>query len=236
MELRRLEYYRQYDLPVGALDRLALFADLLLASADNVTAVRDPEAVEDRHLLDSLSLLHLPEVRAAGSLVDIGSGGGLPAVVLAVARPDLTVTAVESTGKKCRFISSVGERLGLDNLIVTCARAEDLGRGAARETFDVAVVRAVASLPAIAELAAPLLRIGGLFAGMKGAVDPEERLQGERALAILGCGRLEGRRVESFPGAENRWLYLSVKERPTPAAYPRRPGVPQKSPLGGRTK
>ena len=232
MELRRSEYYRRYGLSDGVLDGLGRFGDLLLASRDNVSAIREPETLEDRHLLDSLSLLGLAPVREASTLVDLGSGGGLPAVVLALALPGLEVTAVESVGKKCRFIEEAARELGLQNLRVWCGRAEILAQGENRGTFDAVVARAVASLPVLAELGLPLLRTGGALVAMKGALDPKERAQGERALGILGGGPLEGARVDPFPGAENRWLYVARKMRVTPDGYPRRPGVPQKDPLG----
>lgn len=235
MELRRGEYYRRYGLSRDVMERLALFGDLLLGSRDNVSGIRDPEMLEDRHLLDSLSLLTVPALETARVVADIGSGGGLPAVVLALARPALRVTAIESVGKKCRFIEQACRSLGVENVQVQCVRAEDMGRAQGRGAFDAVVVRAVSALPVLAELGLPLLRVGGSLIAMKGALSSEERLQGERALAILGGGRLEGGRVESFPGAENRWLYVARKDRATPPAYPRRPGVPQKDPLGGES-
>jgi 16S rRNA (guanine527-N7)-methyltransferase len=232
VELIRTAAYDAYGLPEADRGRLARFGDLLLGSVDNVTAIREASILEDHHLLDSLSLLTLPAVREARNLVDVGSGGGLPAAVLAIARPELHVVAMESVGKKCRFIDDVARSLGLSNLRVACGRAEDLGRGADRDSFDLAVVRAVSSLPAVAELAVPLLRLGGYFVAMKGALPDEERAQGEKALAILGCGPLTSERVEPFPGAQNRWLYVARKDRATPDAYPRRPGMPAKRPLG----
>jgi 16S rRNA (guanine527-N7)-methyltransferase len=232
VELARTAVYDAYGLSEADRGRLARFGDLLLGSVDNVTSIREPLLLEDHHLLDSLSLLTLAAVREAHTVVDVGSGGGLPAAVLAIARPELKVVALESVGKKCRFIDSAARSLGLSNLLVACCRAEDLGRGPDRASYDLAVVRAVSSLPAVAELAVPLLRFGGYFVAMKGALSDEEREQGEKALAILGCGPLSAERVEPFPGAENRWLYVARKDRATPDAYPRRPGTPAKRPLG----
>ena len=232
MELTRTAAYDAYGLSEAERGLLARFGDLLLASVDNVTGIREPSILEDHHLLDSLSLLTLAAVREAHTVVDVGSGGGLPAAVLAIARPELKVVALESVGKKCRFIDAAARTLGLSNLQVACGRAEDLGQGPGRASFDLAVVRAVASLPAVAELAVPLLRLGGYFVAMKGALPEEECAQGEKALAILGCGLLSAERVEPFPGAENRLLYVARKDHVTPDAYPRRPGIPAKRPLG----
>lgn len=233
MDLREGRHYRDWGLPEEALERLALFGDLLRGAQANVTGVRDPGDIERIHFLDSLSLLGVPEVRGARSIADVGSGGGLPAVVLAVALPGVRVVAVESVGKKCAFIRSAAERLELTGLEVVCSRAEVLGRSKARESFDVVVARAVAPLPVLAELAVPLVRVQGVFIAMKGAISDQERIPGLRALAILGAETPETKRAQSFPGAENRWLLVARKNRATPSAYPRRPGIPAKRPLGG---
>lgn len=232
MELRFGEDYARHGLSPEAVVALGAFGDLLLASPTNVTAVRDPHGVETVHFLDSLSFLDVPEVRGAATVVDIGSGGGLPAVVLALALPSASVTALDSVGKKCAFVASVRDRLGLSNLDVACSRAEEAGRSRLRGAFDVAVSRAVASLPVVSEFAVPLVRRGGTVVAAKGAVSDQERMEGESALGILGCSRPRYVRARSFPGAENRWLIVATKESETPDRYPRRPGVPEKRPLG----
>jgi len=214
---------------IAKLDR---FGDLLLASPVNVTAIRDPLGIEHLHFLDSLSLLAVPEVNEAGRAVDVGSGGGLPAIVLALALPHVNVVAVESIHKKCVFIEQAATLLGLSNLIVECARAEDLGHSDLRESFDLAVTRAVAPMAVVAEICLPLVRVGGVVVTMKGPMSDEERIQGQNALAILGAEECPSRQVRPFPGAENRWLHVARKVRSTPPAYPRRAGVPQKRPLG----
>ena len=134
--------------------------------------------------------------------------------------------------KKCTFIEGVEANLGLGNLSVVCTRAEDFGHTEARESFDVAVARAVAPLPVLAELSLPLTAIGGVIVAAKAALSNEERMEGIVALDILGSERYELRRARSFDEAENRWLFLAFKERPTPSQYPRRAGVPAKRPLG----
>ncbi len=232
MELRQGARYADHGLSSDAVAALAVFGDLLLSSRTNVTAVRDPHGVETVHFLDSLSFLDVPEVRNARTLVDVGSGGGLPAVVLALALPEVAVTAIDSVRKKCDFVEEVREAIGLANLEVMCARAEDAGRSGVRESFDVAVARAVASLPVLSELAVPLVRTGGAFIAAKGALSDQERMEGEAALGILGSDRHRLMRARSFEGAENRWLFVATKERPTPEMYPRRPGVPERRPLG----
>ncbi len=232
MQLLQTEEYEARGLPREAVSRLAAFADLLARSPVNVTAIRDCEGIERLHFLDCLSLLDLPEFHSAGRIIDVGSGGGLPAVVLAIALPRMEVVAAESVAKKCGFIAEAAACLGLTNLQVQCARAEELGRGPERESFDVAVSRALASLAVVAELTVPLVRVGGSLVVMKGPMSDQERTSGDNALAILGAPGLCGKQVWPFAGAENRWLYVASKTRPTPSAYPRRPGVPEKRPLG----
>jgi 16S rRNA (guanine527-N7)-methyltransferase len=234
MQLKETAGYARWGLSERDMDRLSVFGDLLLSARSNVTAIRDPQKVEKSHFLDSLSLLDVTEIRDASRIVDVGSGGGLPAVVLAIALPGAHVTALDSVAKKCAFVEEVRARLGLGNLTVVCGRAEDIGRTEARETFDVAVARAVAPLPVLAELAMPLTMLGGVFVAAKAALSNEERMEGTAALDILGGERYELRRARSFDGAENRWLFMAFKERPTPAQYPRRAGVPAKRPLGAR--
>lgn len=233
MNLQETAAYAAYGLTAEMLDKLGRYGDLLLSSSVNVTAVRDPLGIERLHFLDSLSLLTMPEVGGAEQVVDIGSGGGLPAVVLALVSAYMQVVAVESVRKKCLFIEEVRLALGLQNLRVECARAEDMGRSEARGSFDVAVTRAVASLAVVAELCLPLVHMGGLVVAMKGPMSDQERIQGKNAIAILGGKEVSAEHVRPFPGAENRWLYGVRKISSTPSEYPRRPGVPAKRPLGG---
>ena len=231
MRFRRTEAFRTLGVSSDALNLLSEFGDLLLSSKTNVSGLRTAEEIEELHFLDSLSLLQLQVVREAQEIVDVGTGGGLPSVVLAIAQPDTTVIALDSVGKKCRFVESAASKLGLGNLQVICGRAEEFGRGEGRERFDVATSRALAALPVVAELTLPLVRVGGQMVAMRGALSNQERIDGQFALGILGGGQLQERQVVPFPGADNRWLHMAQKEVPTPARYPRRVGVPAKQPL-----
>lgn len=233
MILREREAYQARGLDDAAFERLSVLGDAVLQSRVNVTALRTAEDIERGHFLDSLSLLDLDAFqRRPLSVVDVGSGGGFPALVLAVTLAGVEITAVESVGKKCAFITSTAERLGLDNLRVVCARAEDVGRGRLRESFDLAVTRAVGSLSLVAELSAPLVRPGGWVVAMKGGMSQQERAAGLDALAILGVDRVEEMMVVPFAGAQARRLVVGRKGRPTPRQYPRGAGLPAKRPLG----
>jgi 16S rRNA (guanine527-N7)-methyltransferase len=232
MRLTETEAYSSYGLDADSQKRLGFLGDLVLGAGFNVSGIRDPVEIEHLHFLDSLSLLQLEAVRTAGLIADLGSGGGMPALVLGLALPEARVTAIESQLKKCEHIERVAAVLALENVRVCCARAEDHGRGQGREAYDVVVSRAVAALPVVAECSFPLLRLGAAMVAMKGLVSDHERTQASAALAILGGDKLEMVRLDPFPGSRDRLAYVAKKIRQTPDAYPRRAGVPLKRPLG----
>lgn len=185
----------------------------------NLTRITAPEDFLYRHLLDSLSLS--PFVPSGAHLVDIGSGAGFPALPLAVCRPDVTVTAVEATEKKCRFIESVRQTLDLSNLSVRRERAEALAYDSGfRERADRVTARAVAALPVLLELCLPFVKVGGLFLAMKGCAYEEELAASDTALSVLG-GSLKAVHTFEEPRLEAARLLLFEKTHPTPATYPR---------------
>lgn len=204
----------------------------MLSAGFNVTGLTEPEEIERQHFLDPLSLLRLPALATAGRIADIGSGGGFPALILALALPGVHVVAIESQRKKCHFIEVAARELSLPNVEVKCVRAEDHGRSQDRESYDVGVSRAVAALPVVAEYTLPLLRVGGRMVAMKGLVSNQERIQAVRALGILGADDVEVFHLEPFEGSVNRWAFVATKVRPTLDDYPRRAGLPAKRPLG----
>ena len=232
MKLKFVGAYKEHGLNDESVSVLARLGDLILEAGLNITALTDPEEIERQHFLDSLSLLAIPSVTRARRIVDVGSGGGLPALLLAIALPASSITALESLQKKCTYIESTARELGLTNVVVACGRAEDYGRGSGRAAHDVAVSRALAALPVVVEYSLPLLELEGLMVAMKGQISDQECIQASKALGILGAGALEAKRLEPFEGAVNRWAYMARKVRPTPADYPRRAGMPAKRPLG----
>src|SRR5229473_6092087 len=176
---------------------------------------------------DSLVLLdHLGE---ATRLVDVGSGGGLPGLPLKIARTGLSVTLVEADQAKAAFLVRACAALGLRDVEVLARRAEDVGQDPVyRESFDVAVARALAPMPVLAELCLPLVRVGGRLLAQK--TDREDLSVAQRAIETLG-GALNG--VVAAPSSLRRagTIVIVDKKRPTPAAYPRRPGMPARKPL-----
>jgi 16S rRNA (guanine527-N7)-methyltransferase len=198
-----------------------------LADPSAPTSVHDRREVEDVHIADSLVGLEVPAVGEAARIVDLGSGAGLPGLVLAIARPEVEVVLVESVGKKCAWLERTVSALGLKNVRVVCARAEELEEA----PFDVVTARALASLAVLCEYAAPLLREGGSLVAWKGAVDAREDADGLHAANVLGLEREEVRAVEPYPGSQRRTLHVFRKVSPTPEGYPRRPGMAAKRPL-----
>jgi 16S rRNA (guanine527-N7)-methyltransferase len=207
---------------------------LLEALADPAapTSIHDRRRARDVHVADSLSALDVPEVREAGRIADLGSGAGPPGLVLAIALPNAEVTLVESAGKKCAWMEATVERLGLVNVRIACARAEELED----EPFDVVTARALGSLPVLCEYAAPLLREGGVLVAWKGAVEEGEEADGLAAAEILGLERATVLAVTPYPGSERRTLHVFRKTGPTPPRYPRRPGMAAKRPLSARSR
>lgn len=220
----------------GDLDRLRGFLNLLYeANARiNLTAIRDPAEAWSRHVLDSLTLLpwvgamqdRVGEQGRAGSLIDVGSGGGLPGLVIACVQPDLPITLVESTGKKARFLTQAAAALGLDRVEVLAERAEVIGRDPAhRERHDLVTSRAVGPLNVLAEYLVPLARPDGTLLAIKGARAEEEIAEAKQALY-----HLHAEVVEVVPTATGRVVVLA-KTRPIPRAYPRATGEPKRKPL-----
>jgi 16S rRNA (guanine527-N7)-methyltransferase len=204
--------------------RLERFCDLLTTAPIRLTAVPRGEAYE-RHVADALSGLHLVD-ETSGDIVDVGSGTGVPGLVLALARPERAVHLVESVGKKAAVLADIAAELGVDNVDVRAERAEDLGRGADRERFGLAVCRALAPPPVAVELCLPLVRTGGRLVIWAGETDAGAVAE---AAAAVG-GRLE--RIEPAPG-DRRSFVVIAKTGPTPERFPRRTGRAAKRPLAG---
>ncbi len=240
-----LTFARSIGLPLHPeqIDQFRRFTSLLLERNRhvNLTALRDETALLKHFHIDALALLPViakAEYCSVSVLLsypwraaDVGSGGGAPAIPLAIAWPRLHYTLIESIAKKARFLEEAKTALGL-NIDVLNARAEDVGRQpATRQAFDLVTARAVAALPTLVELTLPLLRVGGLAVYPKGPKASEEASAARMAIERLG-GRLENLTPITLPEHEaERWAVVVRKVRPTPEAYPRRAGVPAKRPL-----
>ena len=225
-----------HPLPTVQLERFERYRALLLEwnQKINLTAIRDPDAFETLHLVDAIAgLAALPE-QERPRVIDVGTGGGLPGLALKLARPDLRLTLLDSVAKKTRVLDEIARQLGLDDVEVLTARAEDVGRDPGRrESWDVAVARAIGTVIVLAELCLPLVRVGGRVVAWK---KRDEKVEAEvlvsgRAVSILGGRRLKPLPVD-LPGLPpDRQLVMLAKERPTSPRYPRLPGVPEHQPL-----
>jgi 16S rRNA (guanine527-N7)-methyltransferase len=184
------------------------------------------------HLDDSLSGLELEEIRSAARLADLGSGAGLPGLVLAACLPGARFHLIESIGRKCEFLREAISRMELGNASVVCGRSEEWAAGEGREAYDVVTARAVGSLAMIAELASPLLTEGGVLAAWKGARSTDEEADLARATRRLAMEPLAIHPVDPYPGSRERHIHLLRKNGPTPNGLPRRPGMAAKRPFG----
>ena len=221
-------------------DQLAQFAEYtrLLSEGNrraNLTAITDPEQVQIRHYLDSLTaVLAIPQWPDGARVVDIGAGAGFPGIPLKIAFPGIRLTLAESTRKKTAFLEELVSELGLDDVEILTTRAEEMGRMEGyRGQFDVALARGVASLPVLIEYGLPLCKGHGHLLAWKGSDGPVEAKMSVNALNELG-GKIAGLHSineMSPPLSPDRWIISVEKIRRTPGRYPRRIGVPAKQPL-----
>ena len=200
----------------------------------NLTAIVDQREAELKHFVDSLTIARmLPDnIRAHGRVVDIGSGGGFPGIPMKLAFPDIHLTLLDSVAKKTAFLTHLVEALELADVEVYTGRAEDLALNPElRESFDIAVSRGVAAMRVLMELTLPFCRLGGFVVTFKkGDIEPEVATS-LHAMEVLGGRIRETRGVEVDGLADGRALVIVDKVRPTPAKFPRRPGLPKKQPL-----
>lgn len=216
------------------------YADLLEQknAVMNLTAITDFKDVVHKHFLDSCAPARLPWFAPEGreiSLIDVGSGAGFPGIPLKILYPELKVTLLDSLQKRVNFLNEVIEALGLEGIEAIHARAEDGARREdLRERFDIAVSRAVAQLPVLAEYCLPYVKAGGSFLAYKGSGAEEEAEAAKGAVRRLGGGKTE-LTVFRLPGADGETLGRSlvrvIKTAPTPKKYPRKAGTAAKSPL-----
>lgn len=199
----------------------------------NLTALTAPEETILRHFADCAALIpHLP---ANGKILDVGCGAGFPSLVLAILCPSLSITALDATEKKVKFVRETAELLGLTNLSTVVGRAETLSApgGELREAFDAVTARAVARLGVLSELCLPFVKVGGVFLAMKGPAAEAEAGEAARAIPQLG-GRLEGVFARTLSNGTETLTHAMVKigkVKKTPPEYPRNYARILKKPL-----
>lgn len=197
----------------------------------NLTAIKTPEGAALLHFADSLTLSKF--VPESSKVLDIGSGAGFPAIPLAIARPDLTITALDSTQKRIDFINRCAEMLGLSNLKAVCHRAEDVTGKDFKEKYDIVTARAVASYPILLELAIPAVKVGGQFVAMKSKDVSRETLGINKVTKLLGIGEPVFHNVKLANDEEEfeRTIVTLKKLNATPPKYPRAYAQIKKRPI-----
>jgi len=201
----------------------------------NLTGITDYQEVQVKHFVDSLTitlaLKGIPWADGNLSMLDIGTGAGMPGIPLKIVRPGARLVLLDSIAKKTAFLRHIVGELGLEGVEILTQRAEEIGHLTDyRESFDLVVCRAVSQLATVAELTLPFCRIGGLAVIPKKAGIESELSQADGAIGLLGGGLNAVRKV-AVKGLEQHILVVLEKTSMTPPAYPRRPGLPAKRPL-----
>lgn len=220
------------ELTSTAIDRLCVYYDLLIEwnGKMNLTALTEPRDVAVKHFVDSMLLLRYADIGDGASVIDVGTGAGFPGLVLKIARPDIRLTLLDSLQKRLIFLQEVCGRLGLENVEIIHSRAEDGARTELRDSFDLAVARAVAPLNVLSEYCMPYVKVGGRFISMKGSSAAEELKEAQNAIAQLG-GRVEAIKQYTLIDPDDRGIIMIEKISPTPEKYPRKSKQIKNKPL-----
>ncbi len=213
-------------------NKLFRLAELLLSENEkyNLTAIRTLEGVMSKHIFDSICVeSYIPR---NATVIDVGAGAGFPTLPLAIMRPDISITPLDSTDKKIEFIKKAAEALELQNVHPVSARAEELANDPAyREGFDIVIARSVAALPILSELCLPFVKLGGRFLSMKSASAAEEIPDSLRGVGKLGGGEIEVKNLYIDDSENQRCLFIVDKIAKTPKELPRRYAQIKKKPL-----
>ena len=220
------------ELTDAQVQKLSLFSSLLKETNAimNLTAITDDDGIAVKHFADSLTLLTSYDFQKGDRVLDLGTGGGFPGVPLLIARSDIDLTMMDSTGKKLAFVSSALSALSLSGKVCH-ARAEEKGRDENyREKFDCVVSRAVAALNVLSEYCLPFVKVGGKFLALKGSGAAQEIENAHAAIEILGGKIIETKKIILNDNIE-RNIVVIEKVKATPAKYPRQGGKIAKNPL-----
>lgn len=209
------------------------FTDLLcqVNAHTNLTAIREIPDIISKHYADCL--LAEPHFAQSASVLDVGCGGGFPSIPLAIARPDLRITAIDSTAKKIAFVQEAANMLPLPNLTPICTRIEDRSFASKKNSFDIGTSRAVAKLSVLVELILPYIRQGGALVALKGASGEDELTEAQHAISILGgeVAQVDRFQLRQGTNTEQRTIIVIKKTRATPPQYPRQYSAILKKPL-----
>lgn len=220
------------ELDGTALDRFDKYAEMLVETNKtmNLTAITEPSEIVSKHFADCLSLLKEVDIKKGAKMIDVGTGAGFPGVVVLIARPDINMTLMDSTGKRLKFVQSVIDELSLKADVVHM-RAEEAGKNPKyREKYDISCARAVANMNVLSEYCLPFLKCGGIFAAMKGAKASDELQSAKRAITLLGGSALPAKEF-FIKNCGERTILCVKKISQTPPKYPRASAQIAKKPL-----
>lgn len=231
-----IEGSKELDIDLGQAreDKFQVYKDLLQEWNEkiDITTIIDDVEVDQKHFLDSLTLVATGLFDGRKKIIDIGTGGGFPGLPLKIYNDELEVSLMDSLNKRINFLDHVIDRLGLDKIQAIHGRAEELSRTEDyREAYDICVSRAVARLNTLVEYCLPFVKEGGYFVSMKGPDYDEELAEAKNAIKLLG-GQLKFDRQVTIPGTDiTHSIIVIEKVRKTPRKYPRGGGKPRKKPL-----
>lgn len=218
------------ELSDSQIEALITYSKLLVEWNEkiNLTAICDEFGIATKHFLDSLTPILTGKVK--GKVIDVGTGAGFPGLVLKVAKPEIELTLLDSLNKRINFLKECAGKIGAEGVEFLHSRAEDGGRRY-REKFDTVVARAVANMTVLSELCLPFLKVGGYFLALKGPMAEDELKDAKRAITILGGEVSEVFEVD-IPGTDLKHKIIIIKKvRHTPMQYPRKAGIPSKTPI-----
>ena len=198
----------------------------------NLTAITEPKEVAIKHMIDSITAYDEKIFQDGVTVIDVGTGAGFPGLPLKIFCPEIKLTLMDSLNKRIKFLQTVVEELGLQDVECVHARAEEGARNKKyRESFDLAVSRAVARLPILCEYCLPFVKKGGHFIALKGMQFHEEAEEAAKAIKVMGGSKTEIRPVKLPELDDKRAVITITKTMPTPKAYPRKAGTPTKNPI-----
>ena len=198
----------------------------------NLTAITEPKEVAIKHMIDSITAYEENLFKDGTTVIDVGTGAGFPGLPLKIFCPEIKLTLMDSLNKRIKFLQTVVEELGLKDVECVHARAEEGARNKKyRESFDIAVSRAVARLPILCEYCLPFVKKGGHFIALKGMQYNDEADEAVKAIKVMGGSKTEIRPVKLPELDDKRAVITIIKTMPTPKAYPRKAGTPTKNPI-----